>query len=865
MSAVSRHSSDSSSATALPGFAERRARIREYFFKARDGQACVREQSADVDVLVTKAWEHTFGEHAKGAALIAVGGYGRAELFPSSDVDVLVVARDSRAETRIRGAVRDFTQGLWDAGLRVSATTRTTEECARLNPENSEFTFALLDARVLSGDASLTAQFTQTTLPHMFARERIPLLRRLVELSRVRHEKYGGTIFHLEPNVKETPGMLRDLHVAAWLARLLPGSGKPVELGDDALAAHRFLTSVRCFLHYRAGRDDNTLYWPAQDEAAAAGIGVESAADAGLWMRSCFRHARHVQRLTIGLLKDAAAESDSVYQQMKRWRSQPRTDEYRVRNAQIVPAAPLSEDSPLAVLQMFRGVARTGLPLSRAAEARVSELLPYISEALDPASLWEDSRALLLERHAAEALRAMHSIGVLELLLPEFHGIDALVVRDAWHRYTVDEHTFILLDAIARLAEMRPEAKTANRDEMFATLYRELDRPELLRFAALMHDTGKGHRGDHHAGTSAELADAALSRWNVAPEDRAIVRRLIRYHLAMSTALRRDIFDAGTVQAVADAAKTPELLRMLTLLTWADIQAVHPDALTPFKAENLWQLYIATSNYLDRSLDQERIEAASPADEPEDAARITAILTANKELGLALVRFLNGLPRRYLRTHSRASIGEHCRMAQRLGAGGLQIRTHPIGGGFEVSIVTTDRPHLFANIAGGLAAQGMNILKAEAFSNAAGVVVDTFRFEDVYGTLEQNPGEIARFEAKLAQAIAGESAMASQLASRQQARRRRPRKRAIASQISFDDTSSTQSTVLQVIAPDTPGLLYTLSRVLADHDCDIGTALIDTEGEQAIDVFYLTRARARLTAEQENDLSASLREAVASM
>ena len=261
------------------------------------------------------------------------------------------------------------------------------------------------------------------------------------------------------------------------------------------------------------------------------------------------------------------------------------------------------------VLQAFAAMARTGVRLGTASEERMSQALPLLSAHLEEGpALWRQLAEILTGPHAGKALRAMHALGVLELLIPEFHGIDALVIRDAYHRYTVDEHTMVLIDTLHGLETSRdgPMAEWAAR---FGGILREVQHPALLYLAALLHDTGKGT--EHRRPRARERAHGGerAGRLELDAYESELVLGLIREHLEMSAALRRDIFDTETVRAFAGKVQTPEALRMLTLFTYADIHAVHPDALTPWKAENLWRLYIATANYLDRSVDDERVGA----------------------------------------------------------------------------------------------------------------------------------------------------------------------------------------------------------------------------------------------------------------
>ncbi len=265
------------------------------------GAIAVDARSAAVDTLVTTFWSELLtGDPilASGVAVVAVGGYGRRELFPHSDVDLMFLLDARVSERSVKDSIRHLSQALWDTGLRVSPMTRTMAECSRFEVENVEFTLALFDARHVAGDAALTAQLTGQALPKLIAHDRKRIIARLLEVTTTRYARYGDTLFHLEPNVKECPGGLRDAHVCAWLSRLSGTPGAPPEtLPDEFVEAREFLLLVRAFLHFRHGRDDNTLDWRTQDQAAAVGLGTSrQQIDPGFWMRLYFRHERAVER-----------------------------------------------------------------------------------------------------------------------------------------------------------------------------------------------------------------------------------------------------------------------------------------------------------------------------------------------------------------------------------------------------------------------------------------------------------------------------------------------------------------------------------------------------------------------------------------
>jgi [protein-PII] uridylyltransferase len=633
---------------------------------------------------------------------------------------------------------------------------------------------------------------------------------------------------------------------------------------------------VRCFLHYRHERDDNTLDWHAQDAAAAAAVGLgprrmqwaEPSAmegvEAAYWMRLYFRHARSVERCLTQMLEGAAgkpyrgrwtASAKAAFAKGRRG-AEPAPVGYRVVSGRLVldgvtQGAGDPAQDPDVVLQLFAAMARAGCALDRGSEERISQGLPLLSAHLEEGpALWRHLQEILLGFYAGKTLRMMHALGILELLIPEFHGIDALVIRDAYHRYTVDEHTMVLIDTLHGLEQPQtgPMSVWAGR---FGGILRDVQHGALLFLAALLHDTGKGRSTGDHALESARMAQNVLGRLVLDAYECELVLGLIRNHLEMSAALRRDIFDLETVRAFAGKVQTPEALRMLTLFTYADIQAVHPDALTPWKAENLWRLYLATASYLDRSVDDERVGARIGK---ELVHRVVALLPGKRA---EVEAFLEGFPERYLRTRTPEQVRTHFEMAGRFAQDAVQLEFRHAPGSSEITLLARDRPLLFADMAGALAAWGMNIVTADAFSNLQGIVVDNFRFTDTFRTLEMNASEHAVFVASVHDVMAGKLAVETLLAGRRRGRRKLP-KVAVEARVDYDDEVSSHSTLLQVVAQDIPGLLRAISLALAERGCNIDVALVDTEGETAIDVFYVTRDGAKLDAAEQKELKRAL-------
>jgi [protein-PII] uridylyltransferase len=839
------------------------ARIQREFEASGDGRAAVAERTRLVEDILARLWRDIISpDQAKPAnfALVATGGFGRGWLFPYSDIDLLFLFGDRAAEQAFKDSIRRFSQELWDLRLKLSPATRTLSECDRYDANNTEFTISLLDCRYLAGDPDLFRRLHDKVIPKVVMRESKALLQGLAEVTRERHAKHGMTLYHLEPNLKEAPGGLRDCNVACWLA-LISAMDKLHDWPDASSlrapvrkqldSALDFLMSARCFLHFRHGRDDNTLSWEAQDEAAGRRVGAADSAELSPadWMRIYFGHARAVQRTVTQLLEEIPEAWSALYRQVQSWRSRLATADFSVVDGLIFLQQPSALQDPEVLLRLFHFMAQHGLKLSATTEYRIEQALPALAS-MPPrgAELWLYFEETLLQPHAAEALRAMHSLRLLTLLLPELKLIDSLVVRDFYHRFTVDEHSFLAIESLHRLKQ-----STSEWDKRYAELLGELENPELLYLALLLHDTGKGIPGGNHVEASLEIAGRAMDRLDVDPKERAEVLFLIENHLEISAALRRDIFNPETVGAFADKVGTPERLKMLCLLTYADIKAVNPEALTPWKAENVWQLYMGAENYLNRSADH-RVHA-DVNDEKLARLRSLAPVTSSK-----FKEFLEGFPQRYLLVHSAEEVMRHMGMADGLGDQPVQVELKRGRHWYELTMVTRDRPFLFAKLAGVLAAWGMNIVKANAFSNEAGTVVDTLYFTDRFRTLELNLSEWERFRRSVTSVLLGEADLEKMLRDRQRSEKGAIAKVKVETKIEFDDSCSSTSTLVQVITQDRPRLLHRIASCLSDQKCNIEIALIDTEGQMAIDTFYLTWGGAKLKTEHCKKLEKALLE-----
>ena len=818
---------------------------------AQGGARAAEVYSTQVDQLIARLYADASAKTDTPVALIAMGGYGRRQLCLHSDIDLLILF-DGPVATAEERFVSALLHPLWDLGFDVGQQVRQLADMAHAEPDNPKFLVALADARFLAGDAGLFSRFdAQVHSPQSVWRQ--PQIDALLDLVAERHRHYHSTIYQLEPDVKEAPGALRDVVAIRTFAALAqPGAPRSVPTAsgrlDEALdEAEEFLLRIRSLLHLENGRNLNGLSHQHQETIAErfGSPGAEAGGRVEALMSAYFHHARIVGRILVDAQTQARPPAASV--PVEQVGDNLRRDGRGISFIDTVRAS-LQPHTWLGAFQAALDHSCRVSPEALAFVERHGDR--YTSEEFFPGVAERDQflRFLKPKPGLYERLSEMHQNGLVGRMFPEFRKIYCRVIRDFYHKYTVDEHTLLTIRNLAALAD--PDATARRR---FSSILSELAQPELIVLALLFHDVGKW-TNKNHAEESVRMVGGPLRRLRVAPESIRTVEFLIRHHLEMSVAaFRRDSEDPEVARQFARLVGTENRLKMLCLLTLADVQSVSPETLTPWKEELLWRLYVDTYNHLTLGYGDETI-----ATEHTNVAE----LRAHRPPEISeqqLTAFLEGLPQRYLRLVEPRAVYDHIRLSRDLEPNELRLTLEKQDDVWALSVVTKDRPRIFSNICGVLSYFGMDILRGQAMSNSQNVVLDLFRFVDSDRFLalnESGQSELTR----LLQIVAADSAdLKTLLKGREAAARGRRDRIRVHNLIHFDHHYSDRYTVLEIGAANQWGLLYRVSRVISEHGCDIELVLISTDGNRAIDVFHLTRDGKKLTPSLEEELRADLK------
>jgi [protein-PII] uridylyltransferase len=782
---------------------------------------------------------------AERIAVVAVGGFGRAEMAPFSDVDLLFLV-PWKVTPWAESVIESMLYILWDLKLKVGHASRTIPECLRLARDDITIRTALLEHRYIVGDASLARDLDAQLWSGLFRTTGPGFIEaKLVERSE-RHKRQGGQRYVLEPNVKEGKGGLRDLQTLYWIGKYLnrvPTAEGLVAAGlldreeFNAFArAEEFLWAVRCHLHFITGRATDQLTFDAQVEVAAR-MGYRDTSGRRAvehFMQNYFRHATRVGELTTVFLTQLEARHAKgearimgFLRRNKPVRAGLKTVQGRIDA--VDPRAFLADN--LNFLRIFEESLRTGYLIHPGLMRLMAGNLHLIDDAMreDPEAVQIFLGLMLRHGNPERALRRMNELGVLAAFIPEFEPIVAMMQFNVYHHYTVDEH---IIQTISTLAQIERGELVEDLPLSSAILKAGVNR-KVIYVALLMHDIGKGRPEDHSI-LGAQTARRVAPRLGLTVEETETVEWLVRYHLLMSDmAQKRDIGDPRTVRDFAKAVKTRKRLDLLTVLTVCDIRGVGPGTWNNWKAMLLRQLYRDTADALEGGL--ETVNRENRENEAKRALK-------DKLAGWDAKALREELARHYAPYWQGLSTATQTVFAQLLidlPDNEIRIDLHPDPDrdATRACFALVDHPGIFSRLAGALALVGANVVDARTYTSKDGYATAVFWVQDAEG----KPYEISRLprlRGMIDKTLKGEVIARDALADRDRVKKR-DREFRFPTHITFDNDGSDIYTIIEVDTRDRPGLLYDLTRTLAANNIYIASAVIATYGAQVVDTFYV--------------------------
>ena len=777
-------------------------------------------------------------------SVIAVGGYGRGEMAPFSDVDLLFLI-PYKATGWIESVVESMLYMLWDMKLKVGHSTRTIKDCIRLGAEDFTIQTALLEHRFVAGDHKLAVKLRKDLNRDLFSGTGTDFIEAKLEERDRRHEKQGQR-YVVEPNVKEGKGGLRDLHSLFWIAKYIYKVDKVSDLVgkgvfraeeyDTFQAAEDFLWAVRGHLHLLTGRATEQLTFDMQAQVANAMGYEDNGGRRGveIFMQAFFRHATTVGDLTrifLSSLEALHVKAEPLLERIFRRKRKVKDGYEVVHNRLSVQDEASFLANKLNLLRIFEEALRTGMLIHPDAMRLIKANLKLIDDQMrtDPEAQRIFYDLLLKHGNPERALRRMNELGVLAAFIPEFEPIVAMMQFNMYHSYTVDEH---IIQTIANLAMIEKNELQEELPVASSILERGVNR-KVLYTALLLHDIGKGQPEDHSI-LGARIVRKVAPRLGLKQDEVDTVEWLVRYHLLMSDmAQKRDIADPRTVRDFAKAVQTVKRLDLLCVLTVCDIRGVGPNTWNNWKAVLIRALYRQTERALETGL--EDLNRENRGAEAKKALRDALAEWPRKDLQIETARhydpYWQGL-------HVTAHVA-FAELLRGIGEGDVRIDLHPDEDrdATRACFVMSDHPGIFARLAGALALVGANVVDARSYTTKDGYVTDAFWIQDSEGNAYE-ANKLPRLRQMIEKTLRGEVVDSEALKSRDKVKKREKAFR-VPTHITFDNEGSEIYTIIEVDTRDRPGLLYDLARTLADSNVYIANAVIATYGEQVVDTFYV--------------------------
>jgi [protein-PII] uridylyltransferase len=826
--------------------------IREQHRSGAGGRLVVGSLTSLVDTLIRNLYRSVsvdLPEQGAGACtLVAIGGYGRGELNPRSDIDVMFFY-GGKARPLAEQISERMLYLLWDLGLEIGYSVRTARDCLEMAERDITARTALLDSRFLVGDEGLYQEYEQGVLETVLGKNSPAFIREKLEENARRLQKYGSSIYLLEPNIKEGEGGLRDLHTALWVARVKFKARTLRELVIKGVVTERqasefdealdYLWRIRNELHYLSGRKNDQIHFDQQEQIARF-LGYQDRREVPAveqFMQDYYSHAVRVEHLASTIVNKSTQQDEPTFRilgYLTRRSVEPGF--YILRGELRLTQDDLFEKDPTQMMRAFLLAQRHGVRLAVPLKGLIRENLHRINDRVRRSEAMREGFLEVLRNpvRVAETLRDMHHLQFLNHFLPEFGRIYCKVQHDAYHIYTVDIHSLFAVEEIARLwrgdyREQKP---------LLTRVANDVEKRELLLLAVLLHDIGKGE-GKDHCNKGADLIPTIARRLGLGREDSQRLEFLVRNHLQMAhISQRRDLHDDRLILQFARSMGMSENLKMLYLLTYADIRAVGPDVWSEWKGRLLNELYEKAYAVLERG--DFRLERGS--EKVRNRKRKVAGLLAEEFGERSVKEALRTLGTHYLLSHRSAEIAEHVRLL--LGRGertvALKVEHDPHGEYTQLTVTTLDIPGLFSRITGVMAANGINILGAQITTTSNGVALDVLQVRSPSGELITDPERWRRVEEDLTAVIEGRARVDELVRRRHRpalfAERARPR---FPNRVEIDNEVSDQYTVIDIYAHDKVGLLYQITRTLKELGLYIGVSKISTKVDQAADTFYV--------------------------
>jgi [protein-PII] uridylyltransferase len=837
--------------------AEQRQAIQQRLLAGASGDEVVAATTDLVDGLIVGRYRtaaRTGGEALTTAGfqhccLVAIGGYGRRELAPHSDIDLMFLFHQDAAQV-IPELVKQVLHPLWDSGFQVGHSVRTIQDCIDLGLADLTVRTSMMEARFLAGSPELFQQFHARYVRKVVSSGFDGYLEQKVAERQREYQKFGETVYLLEPNVKKSKGGLRDLHLLQWIGSARFQAPTVRELSDRGILsqadyraikeAREFLLRVRSFLHIRAGMAQEILtfdeqvwlakHWGFADQPHL--LAVEQ------FMQQYYRHTMGLHAALMRFVERCRRRS--LWQRIVRWLPSPRIEQYFAVDGEslTVPVELRSQvlGQPSLLLTLFNLARSRNLSIDPSLLEDIHRHAETLSvEQFHTPEAGRTFLAILAGPGTAQALDAMHRAHLLEKLVPAFSRVRGLMQFNQYHKYTVDEHSLLAVAKAEALAEHAG---------VLGEVYREIKRKDLLHLALLLHDLGKGHEEDHSE-VGKRLAEETAARLGFDERESRTLVMLVHRHLLMAhTAFRRDPYDEKVLLPFAREVGTPEVLRKLLALTAADIAAVGPDVLTKWKESLLVELYLRAM--------QEVSGERETADEPQRLARIADDVVAQSHGDQHLPADkawisseLEQFPLRYAYGTSPRRIAAHLGAIRRLQVGGVVVETEfnaPLGTCEYAVIAHNDLiPGLFSKIAGVMAAGGLQILDAQIVTRKDGVVVDTFQVADPDYQGAPPAERCESIGTTIAEVLTGRQSIEAVMrrGARLNMGRSLPAHRQPA-EVRIDNETSDRFTILDVFADDRQGLLYIITNAIFQLGLSVHASRISTRLDQVADVFYVT-------------------------